>query len=138
MKTAREKPMFAPRKGSRTALPAAPPPTKPRSAAGTPSDKPSSESAGSHWTFLTNHAHVLVLLSRNPSLVLREVALQVGITERAVQRIIADLEASGILDHEKIGRQNRYRIRTDKPLRHPIVANCPIGELLALINGRER
>ena len=119
-------------------MPADPSPTKSRSAAGTPSASPSSDAAGSHWTFLTNHAHVLVLLSRNPSLVLREVAVQVGITERAVQRIIADLEASGILDREKVGRQNRYRIRTDKPLRHPIEAHRPIGELLALINSGER
>ena len=91
------------------------------------------ESAGT-WTFLTNHSHVLVLLARNPSLVLREVALQVGITERAVQRIIADLEAGGIIEREKIGRQNHYRIRTDQVLRHPIEAHRSIGELLALLN----
>ena len=91
-----------------------------------------------HWTFLTNHGHVLVLLSRNPSLVLREVALQVGITERAVQRIIADLEAGGIIDREKIGRQNHYRIRGDRPLRHPIESNRTVRELLALLNGAER
>lgn len=88
-----------------------------------------------HWTFLTNHSHVLVLLSRNPSLVLREVALQVGITERAVQRIIADLEAGGIIEREKIGRQNHYRIRAEQPLRHAIESHRTIGELLTLING---
>jgi predicted ArsR family transcriptional regulator len=81
---------------------------------------------------------VLVLLSRKPSLVLREVALQVGITERAVQRIIADLEASEIIEREKIGRQNHYRIRADKPLRHPNEAHRSIGDLLTLINGSER
>jgi hypothetical protein len=91
-----------------------------------------------HWTFLTNHTHVLMLLWQNPSLVLREVALHVGITERAVQRIIADLEAGGFIDREKIGRQNRYRIRADHPLRHPIEAHRTIGELLALINGSQR
>jgi hypothetical protein len=137
MKTAREKPVSAPRKGSRTALPADSSPTKSRSAAVSPPASPP-EAAGSHWTFLTNHAHVLVLLSRNPSVVLREVAVQVGITERAVQRIIADLEASGIINREKVGRQNHYRIRTDKPLRHPIESHRPIGELLALINGGQR
>ena len=95
---------------------------------------PTKESAGLHWTFLTNHAHVLVLLSRNTSLVLREVALQVGITERAVQRIIADLEAGGIIEREKIGRQNHYRIRTHRPLRHPVEAHRKIGDLLALFS----
>src|SRR5262249_1024358 len=105
------------------------------SPANSPSLSPPSPSAGPQWTFLTNHAHVLILLPRSPSLVLREVALQVGITERAVQRIIADLEAGGIVVREKIGRQNRYRIRGDQPLRHPIESHRTIGELLALING---
>lgn len=85
------------------------------------------------WTFLTNHSHVLVLLYENPSRVLREVAAKVGITERAVQRIIADLEVDGYLEREKIGRQNHYRIRTDRPLRHAIEAHCTIGDLLRLI-----
>lgn len=87
-----------------------------------------------HWTFLTNHSHVLVLLSRDPSLVLRQVALKVGITERAVQRIIADLESGGVIEREKVGRQNRYLIRTDQPLRHPIEAHKKIGEILSLLN----
>jgi Winged helix-turn-helix DNA-binding len=134
MKTARKKrSLVSPRKRSRTALPKARSRSKSRSAAGTPS-----ESAGPHWTFLTNHGHVLVLLSRNPSLVLRQVALHVGITERAVQRIIADFEASGIIDREKIGRQNHYRIRTDQPLRHPNESHRTIGELLALLGGAEK
>ena len=85
------------------------------------------------WTFLTNHSHVLVLLFRNPSVVLREVALQVGVTERAVQRIVADLEAGGIIEREKIGRQNHYRIRVEQPLRHPIESHRTIGDLLALL-----
>ena len=76
----------------------------------------------------------MLLLPRSPSLVLREVAAQVGITERAVQRIIADLEAGGIIVREKIGRQNQYRIRANKPLRHPLEAHHTVGELLALIN----
>lgn len=134
LKTAREKPMVSPRKRSRTVLPTDRPGSKSRSAAATQSVAPASRAASSHWTFLTNHAHVLVLLSRSPSLVLREVALQVGITERAVQRIIADLEAGNIIDREKIGRQNHYRIRVDQPLRHPIESQRTIGELLALLN----
>ncbi len=87
------------------------------------------------WTFLTNHSHVLLVLSRDSSLVLREVAWQVGITERAVQRILADLEADGFIEREKIGRKNHYRILTKKPLRHPIEAHRTIGELITLING---
>ena len=72
------------------------------------------------WTFLTNHAHVLILLSQEPSLVLREVASRIGITERAVQRIIADLELDGFIEREKVGRKNQYHILTKRPLRHPI------------------
>lgn len=103
-----------------------------------PVSSPPKASMGSQWTFLTNHSHVLVLLSRDPSLVLREVALQVGITERAVQRIIADLEAGGVIEREKVGRQNHYRILADQSLRHPIEAHRSIGELLALINSTEK
>jgi predicted ArsR family transcriptional regulator len=86
---------------------------------------------------MTNHSHVLVLLSRNPSMVLREVALQVGITERAVQRIIADLEAGGVIQREKVGRQNHYQIQAHQPLRHPIESHRTIGELLALLNSSD-
>ena len=95
----------------------------------------SSEGTGAHWTFLTNHAHVLVVLSRDPSLVLREVAVQVGITERAVQRIIADLELAGILERRRVGRCNHYEIQVDRPLRHATESHRTIGELLDLING---
>ena len=93
----------------------------------------STEPHGPRWTFLSNHSHVLILLSRNPSIVLRHVAIQVGITERAVQRIIADLEEGGIIEREKVGRQNHYRIMTDQPLRHPVEAHRSIGDLLTLM-----
>ncbi len=85
------------------------------------------------WTFLTNHAHVLLMLSQDASLVLREVALKIGITERAVQRIIADLEQDGFIERKKVGRKNHYRILTNLPLRHPIEAHRSIGDLIALI-----
>ncbi|MDP1561753.1 MAG: winged helix-turn-helix domain-containing protein [Pirellulaceae bacterium] len=87
-----------------------------------------------HWTFLTNHAHVLVLLARNPLAVLREVALEVGITERAVQRIVADLERGGFIQKERVGRQNQYRIDPQRKLRHPIESHRAIGDLLELAN----
>lgn len=67
-------------------------------------------------------------------MVLREVAARIGITERAVQRIIADLEKDGFVDREKIGRQNRYRILADKPLRHRIEAHRTVGDLINLID----
>jgi hypothetical protein len=87
-----------------------------------------------HWTFLTNHTHVLVLLARNPLAVLREVALEVGITERAVQRIVADLERGGFIQKERVGRQNQYRIDPHRKLRHPIESHRAIGDLLELAN----
>ncbi|MEQ8784843.1 MAG: winged helix-turn-helix transcriptional regulator [Pirellulaceae bacterium] len=77
---------------------------------------------------------MLIVLWRHPSMVLREVAARVGITERAVQRIIADLEEEGFIEREKIGRQNHYRILTDQPLRHPIEAHRTIGDLLAMVH----
>jgi predicted transcriptional regulator len=93
--------------------------------------KPQSEKV--RWTFLTNHAHVLILLSQDSTLVLREVALRIGITERAVQRIIADLELDGFIEREKVGRRNQYRILGKRPLRHPIESHRSIGDLIALI-----
>lgn len=90
--------------------------------------------ADTGWTFLTNHTHVLVLLARNPLAVLREVALAVGITERAVQRIVADLERGGFIQKERVGRQNQYRINPHRKLRHPIESHRAIGDLLELVN----
>ncbi len=92
---------------------------------------------GPRWTFLTNHSHVLVLLHDNPDLVLREVALEVGITERAVQRIVQDLEAGGYVERERVGRRNRYQVLVKQPLRHPIESHRNIGDLLALISKDE-
>ena len=86
------------------------------------------------WTFLTNHSHVLILLAQDSEMVLRQVAQKIGITERAVQRIIADLEDGGFVVRERIGRRNRYQINTHAPLRHPIEAHRTIGDLLNLVN----
>ncbi len=86
------------------------------------------------WTFLTNHAHVLIILSRNADLVLREVAIRVGITERAVQRIVQDLEEEGYLTREKVGRQNHYSVKEDLPLRHHLESYRKIGDLLGLFH----
>lgn len=99
-------------------------------------DKNSADEAGvgHRWTFLTNHAHVLAVLHLNPDMVLREVATRVRITERAVQRIVQDLEEGGFIQREKVGRQNRYHVIKDKSLRHPIEAHRQIGDLLDLIS----
>lgn len=89
--------------------------------------------AGNRWTFLTNHSHVLVLLHANPEVILREVAARIGITERAVQRIVQDLEDEGFIRRERVGRRNRYEVLTEQSLRHPIEAHRKIGDLLALV-----
>lgn len=83
------------------------------------------------WTFLTNHAHVLLCVAENPNVRLRDVAAQVGITERAAQRIVSELEEAGYLDREREGRRNVYRLNTAMPLRHPLDQQHRIGELLA-------
>lgn len=83
---------------------------------------------------MTNHTHVLILLHRNPDMVLRQVAQQVGITERAVQRIVQDLEEGGFIERERVGRRNHYEVVTDMPLRHPIEAHREIGDLLNLVD----
>jgi DNA-binding Lrp family transcriptional regulator len=86
-----------------------------------------------HWTFFTNHAHVLICLARNPEQPLREVALSVGITERAVQRIVTELEQGGCLMREKIGRQNKYKINDQVQLRHVLEAHRTIGDVLEIL-----
>ena len=97
-------------------------------------DSPPSPSTG--WTFLTNHAHVLFCIARDPEVRLRDVAAQVGITERAVQRIVTDLQAAGYLSVSKEGRRNRYQVHPDPPLRHPIERHRTIRDLLDLVLGK--
>lgn len=86
------------------------------------------------WTFLTNHAHVIVCVARDPGMLVREIAQKVGITERAAQRILAELIADGYLERERDGRRNRYRVHPELPLRHPLERHHRIGELLAVLN----
>jgi predicted transcriptional regulator len=90
-------------------------------------------SDGGNWTCLSNHGHVLVCLARNPDMRLRDVALAVGITERAVQKIVGDLEDGGVLTRERDGRRNRYQMHTERPLRHPLEAHRTIGSLLRML-----
>jgi DNA-binding Lrp family transcriptional regulator len=86
-----------------------------------------------HWTFLSNHAQVLVCLGLNPDARLRDVAAEVGITERAVQGIVGDLEAAGVIVRERLGRRNTYRLNLDAPLRHPLEAHRSIRALLSMV-----
>jgi DNA-binding MarR family transcriptional regulator len=85
------------------------------------------------WTFLSNHAHVLVAISRDPDIRLREVAVRVGITERAASGIVTDLEAAGYLTRIRVGRTNRYVVHGELHLRHPLEAHRTIGEVLGLL-----
>ena len=93
----------------------------------------SASSQESMWTFLTNHTHVLFCLSREPHMRMRDIALEVGITERAVQRIVAELRAAGYLDGEREGRRVAYTIVRDKHLRHPLESGCRIGDILEVL-----
>jgi predicted transcriptional regulator len=86
------------------------------------------------WTFLTNHTHVLVCLFRNPDVTLREVASQVGITERMVQKIVSELVENNFAEVTRVGRRNTYRIHTNLHLRHPLESHRTIGELLQLLD----
>ncbi len=85
------------------------------------------------WTFLTNHAHVLIAIDRDPDLRQRDIASAVGVTIGAVQKIIVELEKGGYLKRERVGRRNHYYVSHDRPLRHPLESNHTVGELLATL-----
>ncbi|MFD3533043.1 helix-turn-helix transcriptional regulator [Streptomyces sp. NPDC058664] len=85
------------------------------------------------WTFITNHARVLAAIADDPSVRVRDIAAHCRLTERAVQRIISDLEQGGYLSHTRDGRSNTYRIERDKVLRHPAEAGLPVASLLSLL-----
>ena len=87
----------------------------------------------SDWTFLTNHAHVLICISRDHTIRTRDIATLVGITERATQAIIADLVATGYLKRERDGRRNVYTVSATAPFRHPIETQHNVGDLLDML-----
>ena len=87
----------------------------------------------SHWTFLTNHAQVLLCLVHNPHCTAREVATLVGIPERAVQRILADLEADGYITRRRDGRRNVYAVHAERPMRHPAQRGRAVRDLLLIL-----
>ena len=90
------------------------------------------------WTFLTNHGHVFLCLAGDPAIRLRDVADKVGITERAAQRIVANLQSEGYITTERVGRRNRYVLHPDVPLRHPIEGHSAVGVLLRLLAHQKR
>lgn len=83
------------------------------------------------WTFLSNYAHVLVCVARDPDVTLREVAEHVGVTERAVHRILSELIAAGVVSKEREGRRNHYSVNLDEPMRHPLEEGKTVGDLLS-------
>lgn len=90
---------------------------------------------GGSWTFLSNHAHVLLVLAAEPEVRLRDVAERVRITERAVQKIVAELEAAGVLTRHRDGRRNRYEVHPEKPLRHPVESHRTVADLIRMVHG---
>jgi hypothetical protein len=87
------------------------------------------------WTFLSNHAYVLICIAADPETRMRDVAGRIGITERAVQRIVAELEEAGFLTVTRVGRRNRYEVNGDMPFRHPIAGQRTIADLIDLALG---
>ncbi len=90
------------------------------------------------WTFLTKHALVLSLIARQPQITARELASNIGATERAIRRIIADLDTAGYIQKKRVGRGIRYRINTGLNLRHTTHQHVEIGDFLELLGWKRR
>ena len=88
------------------------------------------------WTFLSNHGHILVALSKDPTLRIRDLVDLIGITERSVRALVADLKEDGYITIVKNGRRNEYRINEGKHFRHPAEATYPIRELLTIFKDK--
>jgi DNA-binding MarR family transcriptional regulator len=96
------------------------------------------EAMSRRWDFLTNHAHVLLCVAHDSGIRLREIAASVGITERGAHRILSQLVEEGYVLRERHGRRNRYKVKPGLPLRHPLVAEREVGELLGVLLRPER
>lgn len=96
-------------------------------------EKPAAEPAA--WTFLSNHAHVLLVLAAEEEVRLRDIAERVRITERAVQKIVAELESAGVLTRHRDGRRNRYEVHRERPLRHPVESHRTVADLIRMVHG---
>jgi DNA-binding transcriptional ArsR family regulator len=90
------------------------------------------------WDFLTNHAHVLLCVSQDPGIRLRDIAAAIGITERSAHKVLSELIEEGYVLRERHGRRNRYKVKPELPLRHPLVREREVGELLEALSRPER
>jgi len=90
------------------------------------------------WSFLTNHAQVLACIARDPSVRLREIGEAVGITERAVHRIVGELATAGYLRRERRGRRSHYTIESQLPLPDPLARGQKVGDLLTILTAEQR
>jgi uncharacterized membrane protein len=99
-----------------------------------PSTQPEAPVTRPAWTFLTNHAQVLLVIAQDQRVTAKAIASQVGVTERAVQRILADLESAGYISRTRDGRQNLYEIHAHMPMRHPAQRGHAVRELFALLS----
>jgi hypothetical protein len=88
------------------------------------------------WSFLTNHAQVLLCIAHDPAIRLREIGEAVGITERAAHRIVVELSDAGYISRRRNGRRNRYTIQSHLPLPDPLARDQKIGDLLAILTGQ--
>ena len=107
--------------------------SKARTPPGTDTSSTATPSEARAWTFLSNHAHVLIYLASEEDPTLRDIAARVGITERAVLMVLADLEAEGLISRTRVGRRNHYALHLDKPLRHPLESHRTVRELIRLV-----
>ena len=92
----------------------------------------------SHWTFVTNHALILSYIAQHKRITALELANEIGITERATRKIIADLLRAGYITKKREGRRNCYNIVPDLPLRHPAHEQVEVGALLRVLGWRGR
>ena len=88
------------------------------------------------WTFLTNHAQVLLCISDDPGIRLRDIGARVGITERAAHRIVGELEGSGYVARRRNGRRNQYTVISNVPLPDPLASKQRVGDLLTVLGGK--
>jgi DNA-binding MarR family transcriptional regulator len=88
------------------------------------------------WSFLTNHAQVLVCIAQDPWIRLREIGEAVGITERAAHRIVSELADAGYISRERHGRRNRYTVQSQLPVPDPVARKQKLGDLLAILVGQ--
>jgi hypothetical protein len=86
------------------------------------------------WTFLTSHGFVLLEVTRAPGATVRQIAERSGLTERQTHRVLADLVSDGYVTRERVGRRNQYRVDDSLPMRHQILAEHPVGDLLAALS----